>query len=81
MPASGVDEPLKVILLKLPTLESWLVLFSSEVTETDAPAVEAVEDPNLNIDAAGNEGAGVEVEIPPLEIVNKSLNSILVVCN
>lgn len=69
------DVPPKGIMFNLPKLEPSLVLFSSEATETDTPAVEAEQEPNLYIGAAGNEGARVEVEIPPLEVAVDKLEA------
>lgn len=82
--ATGANVPAEGLLVKLPALESCLVLISSGVAEIDAPAV-AAEEPNLNIDAAGNEGvAGVDIDILPLleltmvELVAKVLLPLLV---
>lgn len=81
--ATGANVPAEGLLVKLPALESCLVLISSDV-EIDASVV-AAEEPNLSIDAAGNEGvAGVDIDILPLleltmvELVAKVLLPLLV---
>lgn len=63
--------PLNVVLLKVPKLVSCLSMVSedgkSEVAGTLATGVAAVAEPNLNTGAAGNDSAGIEVGILPLE--------------